>query len=842
MHDATPTPKFFASVILAAAALAAALPAERALAQTPEFRAMWVSRFEWPDANPAVCQARIDQIMADLAAANFNAVVFQVRGQADVLYPSPNEVWSPLIGGSDPGWDPLAYAINAAHAQGLEFHAYINIHTCWQSVPASAETLPNNPNHILYAHCDAADPAHRDWLHHNTPDNPVQFSESSYVWFAPGVPAFQAYVRAQVLYVVSNYAVDGVHYDRIRTPWSNQPSYDPISLARFNDAQSNPAGLDFTHWTADQIDRTVRDMYAAIMAVNPNVKVSAAVYNNIATAPTAQHQDAATWAQTGGLDIIIPMLYFAGGAGSTWDNRLQAWIGASGGRHVVAGHITSQGISSLLEQIALARTRGAQGNNVFSYSSFGWWSDYTSGVYATPVAVPAMPWKTSPATGIIQGYVTDAGGAPVTDVQITRNGTSYVALSSGDGYYSFLLVPPGVYTLTAAKPGYPGAVVGSISVGAGDVIRRDLSIGAAMPPIINEVTPDPETIQAGNAYSRQLTLAQGAADHWVLLAGPQDAVVNDFGLVSGWVPSTADAGQTFMFLVRAINAAGSDDESWQVHVEPRPPCSVATLADFEGYANGTRVLFQLPRYSGSTSTDLLASPNVAAVTDAVPGFSGDGSLEVSWEFVDDSPERWLRLTTNQVAIGGDPTIELDRPIRVRLRLDSGRLRVCAGVRETGTSADIGDPGGTSGAIEWIGADGTVSGAPQGVLVEPMPGVWQTFIFDPLTDPITAMNGDGVIYTPTGKGTLEQLAFSIVDSAGPFTVHIDDVQLLCARPAFGDLDGDGDADAADWALLRACLAGPNVAVGGACSAADADSDGDVDLEDAAAFQRNCTGPY
>lgn len=64
---------------------------------------MWVTRFEWP--HPGAAQARfaIDTIMDATKAARFNAVFFQVRGQADTLYPSPYEVWSPLIGGTDPG-------------------------------------------------------------------------------------------------------------------------------------------------------------------------------------------------------------------------------------------------------------------------------------------------------------------------------------------------------------------------------------------------------------------------------------------------------------------------------------------------------------------------------------------------------------------------------------------------------------------------------------------------------------------------------------------------------------------------------------------------------------------
>ena len=350
--------------------------------------------------------------MAALAGVHFNAVFFQVRGQADVLYPSPYEVWSPLVGGQDPGWDPLAYAIEAAHAHGLEFHAYINTHTCWQSVPGPAHTLPQDPNHVFYAHCNAANPGARDWLHHDDPASPSQFNESDYVWFAPGVPAYQAYIRQQVLYVVQNYDVDGVHFDRIRTPGYGQPSWDPISRARFLSARTNPDGRDFSAWTADQITRQVRDIYAAIMAVRPYVKVSAAVYPDPDSAPVNQHQDAIAWAQAGALDMLVPMMYSAGGEGSQWDARLQTWLARAAGLtvQVVPGHSAGQGYTSLREQIELTRWRGGAGNSVFSWSSFTYWGDYASGAYAVSAQTPAMAWKGGSGWGILYGYVAGPDG------------------------------------------------------------------------------------------------------------------------------------------------------------------------------------------------------------------------------------------------------------------------------------------------------------------------------------------------------------------------------------------------------------------------------------------------
>jgi uncharacterized lipoprotein YddW (UPF0748 family) len=809
------------------------------LAQDPEYRAMWVSRFEWPDANEATCKARIDAIMNNLKANNFNAVFFQVRGQCDVLYPSPYEPWSHLIGGADPGWDPLAYAIEKAHANGLEFHAYINTHTCYLGPSNASRSEPKDKSHVFFLHCKADDPDHRDWLIHNAAGEPVQWHENDYVWIAPGVPSFHAYWRKQVMYVVENYDVDGVQFDRIRTPNSSF-SYDPISMARFADPQSNPNGLDFHAWTADQITRLVRDLYAQIMAVKPHVKVSASPFPDPNSGPTSVHQDARAWIQTGSMDMLLPMMYSTGGAGSTWDARLQAWLAGSNGRHILASHSTSQGGDSLLEQVALTRSRGAAGNCVFSYSSFNFWNNYKTSVYQQPASLPAMSWKTNPTTGIIYGYVMDPDGNPVTDAQVVRSGSSYVGLSSADGIYSFLLVPPGTYTLTAVHRDHGESTISNVTVAAGQVVRRDFTTWTIPAPIIAEVSPDPDQATVGLEYVRQLTLSQGVASSWTLLSGPAGATISATGRVYGWKPARTQAGQQFTFTVQASNPTGSDTASWQVVVPVPPPCALVRLSDFEGYANGAEVLFQEPRYSGTTQSHLLDSPNVRRVTDAVTAFSGTKCYEVQWQFVDATPQRWMRLTTHDAVNVKNPTVELNRPIRVRLRLDSGRLRVAVGIRETGTTADVGADGGATGTIEFIGAAGKISDAPQGVLVEANPGVWQTIVFDPRFDPIVPLNGDAILSAVTNKGVFECLAFSAVDSAGPFTVYIDDVDQLCALP--GDFDYDSRVNLTDLVPFESCISGPMVPHSGTrlCRQSDLDEDGDVDQDDFALFQRCYSG--
>ncbi|MBN1489513.1 MAG: family 10 glycosylhydrolase [Phycisphaerae bacterium] len=493
--------------------------APRPSAQADEFRGMWVSRFEWPHRDPATCKATIDEIMRSLAEHNFNAVVFQVRGQCDTLYPSPEEPWSPLLlpasgdsssdvpsvlpltrwspllsqAAAGPGWDPLAYAIEAARENNLEFHAYINTHVAWQS---STKEPPVSRSHMYFKHFNEADPDACDWVVHNADGKPEPWGGDSYVWIAPGVPDAQAYTRRQVMYVVNNYDVDGIHFDRIRTPHPDV-SHDPISLARMQPgAEGNPDNLDFAAWTADQFTRFLRDMYAQIAEVRPRIRVSSCPLGLVSRdrypeypasfhyGVTKCYQDAQAWLAAGAMDFVVPQIYWADDDKQPDFSRiLPDWIAHAADRHIYAGHSTRIGIPELMHQVEITRQQGGLGNAVFSYGTFkekGGFAQYSGagGVYEHPVATASMPWKDNPSDGIIIGTVTNAETKePVVDAQIRRSGDDYVALSSADGLYSFLKVPPGTYTLTVTKSGLPEQVFADIPIAAGQVVRADIALG-----------------------------------------------------------------------------------------------------------------------------------------------------------------------------------------------------------------------------------------------------------------------------------------------------------------------------------------------------------------------------
>ena len=100
-----------------------------------EFRAAWVAsvyNIDWPSKPGLSAKAQKAELLAifDRAAElKLNALILQVRPQCDAFYESQQEPWSNFLSGTmgeDPGYDPLAFAVEEAHARGLELHAWLN--------------------------------------------------------------------------------------------------------------------------------------------------------------------------------------------------------------------------------------------------------------------------------------------------------------------------------------------------------------------------------------------------------------------------------------------------------------------------------------------------------------------------------------------------------------------------------------------------------------------------------------------------------------------------------------------------------------------------------------------
>lgn len=462
----------------------------RPFTNRPEWRGAWVTRFDWAGRSgdsfdPEAGKQRIIDAMEAAKRLRLNAIVFQVRGDATTLYPSPLEPWSQLVGGKDPGFDPLKLAIEEAHKRGLEFHAYIN------PIPCTEErtTGPASRDHVYYRHCL---PEHEpNWLVYK---NGEIAPSTGYRWFNPNLPEVQTYIREVVRDLVKRYDIDGVHYDRIRLP-SPDVSDDPWSKERFA-GRANPHKLEYGPWQAENISRLITDIYGEIMEVKPHIKVTGAVWGIYDNTVLPQGEDRATgyswtssglqdyaqdsvgWINAGAMDALIPMIYWSmGDLKPDYDELLAAFMSSiHNGRHVYGGQsvFTKE---EMLRQVVATNVIGAQGTCPFTLRSIsrdGMREFYQEHIFPTEADVPEMEWKTDPIYGHAIVTVLDKTGQPVRDAHVRLKGRDYVYLTTTEGTCSILNIVPGEAEITATADG-GNADSETVTVTAGKVARVQIA-------------------------------------------------------------------------------------------------------------------------------------------------------------------------------------------------------------------------------------------------------------------------------------------------------------------------------------------------------------------------------
>ena len=372
-------------------------------AANKEARAVWVNRWNYTEgSNAANHRYKIQEIMRQLKAGTFNIVIWQMRGKGDAFYRSSIEPWaSELTGilGRDPGWDPLEYAINQAHRNSLELHAWVNLYPAWKG------TIPppiTSPLHVYRAH--------PEWVCVDNQGNPMDGNHDEYITLSPGIPEVRQYLLRLCLDIVQRYDIDGMHFDYIRYP-TKKYSHDSVSVALFNCPEGNPEQLDWASWQREQVTKFVREFYAQAMALKPWLKVSAAVLGKYDYAHTGWdgynivYQDGKKWMKEGIMDFLAPMIYCSIGQSDPWasfESLLRDWVKKNAfDRHIYAGIGANNYMTNFQEisdEIDTCRMVGARGQVFLNYASLdgpGFWDDLKKIKYKDLANVPAMPWKDS---------------------------------------------------------------------------------------------------------------------------------------------------------------------------------------------------------------------------------------------------------------------------------------------------------------------------------------------------------------------------------------------------------------------------------------------------------------
>jgi uncharacterized lipoprotein YddW (UPF0748 family) len=273
----------------------------------PQYRALWVDAFHDGIKSPA----QVEQLVADAHRGNLNALIVQVRKRGDAYFNLSDEPRATDIQGP-PGFDPLAYVIQLAHASTprIEVHAWLN-------------TFFVGDTSAVFAN-------------HRSAWGNLSNTGTKSGLFDPGVPAVLAYTHKIFMDVAKHYDIDGLHMDYVRYP-GVEWGYNPTAIALYKvqtGATATPAPQDeaWKAWRRGRVTAFVRDLHADLKRTKPNVKLSGALiaYGGgpasaagwpLTSAYGDVFQDWYGWLANRYIDLGVVMNY-----DSAWDGLEQSWF------------------------------------------------------------------------------------------------------------------------------------------------------------------------------------------------------------------------------------------------------------------------------------------------------------------------------------------------------------------------------------------------------------------------------------------------------------------------------------------------------------------------------------
>ncbi len=502
-----------------------------ALAQ--EMRGLWVDAFN----TGYKSASEVTQLIADARAGNFNAIFVQVRKRGDAYYNSTVEPKASDV--SPQSFDPLADLLQKAASGGprIEIHAWIVTYNIWNSQAGT----PSQPSHPYTRY--------PGWL--TEKDDGTKWDGANYA-FDQAVPEVQSHVFAICQDLLSRYAVDGLHFDYVRysdsgSSTNSQPwGYHATAVRRFQSLTGRsdrplPGDSQWLQFRRDQVSALVRKVYLNGWKTRRSARISAATIsygnapadNSLAAwrsrdAYSRVLQDWQGWLGEGILDLAIPMIY----RDCTIPDRKSEWEAwcawardNQGSRAAAAGwapylNTVEGSISEIKSARSVVAGRSLAG--VVGYSYANWCRRLTSGttyeanytprsqylaalttdtgagaVFASPVAVSAMPWKQDATRGHLMGTAFSASGTSLDGASVSITGpVTRTVRTDATGFFGSVDLPAGTYTVVLNVAGYP-PVTRVVTVAGAQVAETSMSL---------RVQPFEITSAAWNNSLRRMTL------------------------------------------------------------------------------------------------------------------------------------------------------------------------------------------------------------------------------------------------------------------------------------------------------------------------------------------------
>ena len=333
-----------------------------------EFRGAWlhtVYQGQYKKQTTAQNQAYLRNLLDSLQLTGVNAVIFQVRPQADAFYDSKLEPWSRFLTDDGakpkPYWDPLQFMVEECHKRGMELHAWLNP---YRVTTNAKQTLPKG--HIYHKH----------------PERFVRYDGKMY--FNPGLPENREFIGKVVEDIVSRYDIDAIHFDDYFYPY-------PAKGKDFDDAAAFAKygkGMARDDWRRHNVDLLIEELNTRIKKLKPWVRFGISpfgIWRNKTSDPRgsdtnglqnydALYADVLLWEEKGWIDYLLPQLYWELDHKAASSRILADWWNENSGhnRHLYIGQDVERCMSKgeLGEKVEISRSRQNVAGNC-------WWPGYS---------------------------------------------------------------------------------------------------------------------------------------------------------------------------------------------------------------------------------------------------------------------------------------------------------------------------------------------------------------------------------------------------------------------------------------------------------------------------------
>ncbi|MEG1862056.1 MAG: family 10 glycosylhydrolase [Oscillospiraceae bacterium] len=251
-------------------------------------KAMWISYLEYQKmdmSNREGFVRGITPMFQNCKDLGLNTVIVHVRPFGDALYKSKIYPTSHLISGTQGDeltYDPLKEMIDIAHSMGLRLEAWIN--------PYRVRGNEKTPSYIC-----ADNPAN---------DQEVILTVDQGIYYNPALEKVREMVVAGVEEIVTDYDVDGIHFDDYFYPTTD------LSIDRVNYGEYS-GNLSQEDWRRENVNMLVREVYSKIKQIKPSVTFGISPQGNDDNNYNSQYSDVALWlGENGYVDYIMPQLYW----------------------------------------------------------------------------------------------------------------------------------------------------------------------------------------------------------------------------------------------------------------------------------------------------------------------------------------------------------------------------------------------------------------------------------------------------------------------------------------------------------------------------------------------------